>query len=275
MGKANYNQGGASAAPPALMPEAVTPAEVAEAIDHVHDPAEAEDLLRRVTSAAEVARIMQLGEEQARRWARLPLVAERRWGQLLGPGKPGNPNVPGGHIPDTERKARMKARQVAAVPQRVFDLYLDTAPKPTRSGLLRAAAPPAPKPKRPKRRSGRRLREVTAARRGKVDPIADVQWEVLKLTRILESLDLEDYDLDNPDNADAVVELHADLVEALVWIDRAISSAQARLSDVALAEQIRRLREDHAGRTPAEIEAFLAAADRLERKREARLQPVR
>lgn len=118
-------------------------AQALEAIESVDTPEEAEALLRKVTSVAEAARLAKIGAEQERRWKALKLKAERKYGKLLGPAKPGNPggkpNVTGSNVSGADRKARNSARRIAAVPQEKFDDYVDNDPEPSRDGLLRIA----------------------------------------------------------------------------------------------------------------------------------------
>jgi hypothetical protein len=121
-----------------------------EQLEDVHTPDEAEDLLRRASLVAEATRIERLGEAQERLWAIVKLRAERRKGELLGPGGPtagtgrGNKkSVTGGNaFTGAERKAANTARKVWSVPGDVFEMYVLTNTRPTRSGLFREFFPP-------------------------------------------------------------------------------------------------------------------------------------
>lgn len=118
--------------------------EALEALDKVDTPEAAEDLLRKVKFAHQAIRLSKLGAEREQRWGRIRLMAERRYGELLGPAKPGRPeqeNVTSSHVSTpAERKAAERAREVAEAAEtdpQAFEEYLDTDPAPTRAGLLR------------------------------------------------------------------------------------------------------------------------------------------
>ena len=123
--------------------------------------------------------------------------------------------------------------------------------------------------KRRPKYAGKRLREL-APKRG-VGPkprLADLQYRMMQLTQILESVDVADYDLSDPEE---VEEFHDDLVELQLWMERSISLASARLDDAALERKIRKLR-DTSGRPEPEQQTARALADKLERRRrESRL----
>ena len=122
-----------------------------DAIQAVTTPEEAEALLARVKVAAEAARVMHLGKALSREWRGIEIKAERRWGELLGeadrsanavpgPGR-GNKGVSEPHtFTPAERTAVKEARKLAAVPEPVFEQYVETTETPTKAGLLRAAA---------------------------------------------------------------------------------------------------------------------------------------
>lgn len=120
--------------------------DAADALANVQDPAEAELLLAKVATVAEAARLRKLAGDRVRRWAGLRLKCEARYGELLGEAKRGNPhksNVTGGHIKRSDRKARERARKVAAAKAadpEAFAAYVDEDPKPSRAGLLGGAA---------------------------------------------------------------------------------------------------------------------------------------
>lgn len=118
-----------------------------DALKDVTTPDEAESLLARVKVAAEAARVMHLGKALSRDWRTIEIKAERKWGELLGKAEPKNrhsadiPSVTGGHASsDSERKAVKEARKIFAVPEAVFEEYVETAEQPSKAGLLRTAA---------------------------------------------------------------------------------------------------------------------------------------
>lgn len=128
---------------------AMTPAEADQweadalaAIGGVATPEEAESLLARVKLAAQAVRLAELGREREQRWGRVRLLAEKRYGELLGPAEHG-----GDRKSESTRSlqverdydAEHRARQVAAVPEPVFAEYIQEAEQPTRAGLLREA----------------------------------------------------------------------------------------------------------------------------------------
>ena len=114
-------------------------------IDNVQDPDTAEELLRRVTAAAQAIRLARVSQEREQRWGGLRLRAERRYGELLPPPDRGSRSVSGANT-GAERFAQHQARKVAAVPEADFEAYITDSPKPTRTGLLRATAATAPRP---------------------------------------------------------------------------------------------------------------------------------
>lgn len=116
-------------------------ADALAAIDAVDTPEAAEALLGKIKLADQAVRISKLGAEREQRWGRVRLLAERRYGELLGPPENRGPaTVTASHgSTDDERKARERARAVAAVPEPAFHGYVETEPQPTRAGLLREA----------------------------------------------------------------------------------------------------------------------------------------
>ena len=119
--------------------------------------------------------------------------------------------------------------------------------------------------------AGKRLRENSALRKklGRKS-VADLQFRILQMTATLESSDVGDYDLAGED-AYLVNELYDDLVELQFWMDHTLAVTRAHMDDRHELEVIRRLREDHKGRTPAEIATARTIADRLEAKRDHKL----
>lgn len=135
----------------AISPARVTASDLAEldamehdaldAIGNVTEPAEAERLLAKVRAVQEAQRLARLGADYEKRWGVVRLKAERKYGELLGPATAGGKrdgHVTGSHVGPAERKAASRARQVAQVPDDVFDCYLEKAEEPTRAELLRA-----------------------------------------------------------------------------------------------------------------------------------------
>jgi hypothetical protein len=121
-------------------------------IESVTDAGQAADLLERVQAAAGVVKKMkQHGTERASQWAVLVLRAERKLGELLGPAQHGgdrrSDQVSSGDLKRADIIVRDKARKVYAVPEAVFNTYVQGTRSPTRAGLLKAGQPvsePAP-----------------------------------------------------------------------------------------------------------------------------------
>jgi len=115
------------------------------AIAHIAEVADAEALWRRVSALERAAQLARVSKELARAMQRVRLRAERRWGELLPDPRPGErtdlAQPAQGCRPERDKDAERRARQVAAVPQRVFDTYVndDSADDLSRAGLLRAA----------------------------------------------------------------------------------------------------------------------------------------
>ncbi len=136
---------------PAERRDAATPAladqweaEALTAIEQVDDPATAEGLLARIKLAEQAIRLARLGAERERRWGRVRLLGERRYGELLGPPAPGKrtdlePLSAAERSTGADHEARRQARELAAVPDAVFTQYVEAQDRPTRAGLLRAA----------------------------------------------------------------------------------------------------------------------------------------
>jgi hypothetical protein len=280
----------------------------------VQDPEAAELLLRQVTVADHAVRLAKVSSEREQRWGRLRLLAERRYGELLGPAKHGGSRtqVTGGDLKSSADTTQAnRARKVAAVPKTEFDEYVDNEPRPTRSGLFRKTAPPPRErkrhkntspleaaerlrqrvkqvrsldsrvrprwtledcedvesglkhpPKRQRKYAGKRLRDLAGKRRNGHE-LANLQYRMVQLVGILESVDVTTYDLAD---ADDVSEFHDDLIALQIWMDRSISLASNRLDDAALERKIRKLC-DTSGRTEAERETAARLADKLERRR--------
>lgn len=120
-------------------------ADALDAIERVQDVTEAEVLLGRVATVDQAMRLNKISGDRERRWRGLRLKAERRYGELLGPKRPGKRTdkepVTSGNRSGAGRAAQHKARQIAPdqIPDEVFDEYVATDPKPTREGLKRKA----------------------------------------------------------------------------------------------------------------------------------------
>jgi hypothetical protein len=122
--------------------------------------------------------------------------------------------------------------------------------------------------KRRPKYAGRRLRELGAKRRGNPTALADLQYKMMQLTSILESVDVADVQVADTDD---VGEFHDDLVEVQLWVDRSLAIASARLDDAALKRKIEKLR-NNVGRSEPERRTAEALAAKLERRRrESRL----
>lgn len=114
------------------------------AIEDVTEPDEAESLLAKVKAVQEAQRLLRLGTDYQVRWARVGLRSERKYGQLLGPAKVGeNRHTSSVTRCDASsganREAARRARQVAAVPDEVFEDFIQNAKVINRSRLLRVA----------------------------------------------------------------------------------------------------------------------------------------
>lgn len=116
--------------------------------------------------------------------------------------------------------------------------------------------------KRRPKYSGKRLREL-ASKRGNGSQLADLQYRMMQLTSMLESVDVATIELADAEEAS---EFHDDLVELQLWMERSIAFASMRLSDAKLEYKISKLR-DPTGRTDAERQTAARLADKLERRR--------
>ena len=122
-------------------------------------------------------------------------------------------------------------------------------------------------PKRRPNRSGRRIREIREIRKvGKGSDLVDIQYQIVKMTSLLESIDVESYMLDAEGTAaETLTDLVDDLTELQEWMERSTRSVFARLKDADKIAKIRKLRDTN-GRTPEEIETAHRLADRLQRQ---------
>ena len=131
--------------------------------------------------------------------------------------------------------------------------------------------------KKQKSPTGKRLHTIglkrSAARAGG-DPTVlwDTAYEIMKLTSLLESLDIEDVELDEH-SLDTINELHDDMIRLQEWIDRTMGAVQGRLGEWAIRRKIIGLRSKTVenGCSAGEAHSAQQAADRLERKLKARL----
>jgi hypothetical protein len=127
-------------------------ADALAAIEAVDTPEAAEELLARVKVVDQARRLADRGAEREQRWGRVRLMAERRYGELLGPAEHGgdrkSESTRTSQV-DRDYDAEHRARAVAAVPEPEFREYVETEPQPTRAGLLRHAGEKPKDPQRP------------------------------------------------------------------------------------------------------------------------------
>jgi hypothetical protein len=129
---------------------------------------------------------------------------------------------------------------------------------------------PAPTPKAQPKPTGKRLREISAQQkaeaRAKNIKLMNVARQIVKQTSLLESIDIEDFDLDDV-GQDALQEIFDDLVDGLMfWTELTARAIGVRLREQAVRAKIKHLRENTNGRTLAEIDTASVLADKLERK---------
>lgn len=143
----------------------------------------------------------------------------------------------------------------------------------------RADAPP-PKRGRPKNWNGKtnakREREIRAQRKatppgGDYMALVKVQKRINELCSALETVDLDDYEVDEQ-NLWLITEMYDDLVSLAMWHTRALTRAQTWLGDSDVIRKIEALknRTVDRGATPEEAETARRLVERLERK----LNPV-
>ena len=95
------------------------------------------------------------------------------------------------------------------------------------------------------RQSGRRMREIRELKkRGTVSRLIDVQYLIVRLTSQLESVDIEEYELDDV-TQEAIKAIYEDLVELQTWMDLSLAVVERRLEDAGLIAKIKHLREGH------------------------------
>ena len=124
----------------------------------------------------------------------------------------------------------------------------------------------APEP-RPRRRAGNRVRELRRAQQDGLSGLIDVQYRIAQMTSLLESINVgSEAAREERDRAEVVAAVVDDLFELQVWMDHTVSQCSAYLDHAQKLAKIRRLREETAGRTQAEIATAHRLADKLERQ---------
>jgi hypothetical protein len=128
---------------------------------------------------------------------------------------------------------------------------------------------------RPRKRSGKRMREIQGARRAGLSGLIDVQFRIVQMTSLLESIDVgAEAAMENGNVADIVATVLDDLLELQIWMDHTLSQCSAYLDHAGKLAKIRHMREETAGRTPAEIATARRLADKLERQLDHQLERV-
>lgn len=116
-------------------------------LDGVRTPEDAHRLLREVKAVEEIVALAEIGAAREREWRGVRMLAEHRWGELLGPAETGRPasiasNVtPSNVISAAERAARGRARKLAAIPKEKVLEHIATDPEPSAKRLLKQARP--------------------------------------------------------------------------------------------------------------------------------------
>lgn len=118
--------------------------------------------------------------------------------------------------------------------------------------------------------AGKRLREIAAEKKA-VDPhhLVHVQYELMKLTSLIESINVEDMPLDEI-SVESMREVYDDLLEMWSWVDHTLSSIQSRLHEADVRAKIRHMREE--AYPGPEGENARRLADVLERKLENKIE---
>jgi len=130
----------------------------------------------------------------------------------------------------------------------------------------------APEP-RPRKRAGKRLREIQAARRRGLAGLIEVQYRIVQMTSLLESIDVgAEARIEDGRVADVISAMVDDLLELQIWMDHTLSQCGAYLDYGQKLTKIRQLREETAGRTPAEIATARRLADKVERRLDHQLE---
>ena len=138
--------------------------------------------------------------------------------------------------------------------------------------LKRLGTRPAPADKR--RKAPAKLREIRKEATGNFSHLLDLQVLMVEMTNKLSRYNVEKMDLDEMEETTVwtLEDLHKDLTEHTVWVERTLTSVQARMSDASVRAKIKQMREGIAGRPAEEIDTARKLADRLERKLDARLK---
>jgi len=118
--------------------------EAERALAEVNAPEDAEELWRRIQAVEEAARLAKLADVTVASFARVRLRAKRRWGELLGPARPGGEGQPreSDRASDSDYQSKSRARKLAAIPEETFIAALDAddADKaPSEASVLRRA----------------------------------------------------------------------------------------------------------------------------------------
>jgi hypothetical protein len=117
----------------------------------------------------------------------------------------------------------------------------------------------------------KRLRELKSGiGKSTIPELARLQREIGQLCVVLESYDVEDYDLSDEPVVWCATDIYDDLIMLGEWLDQTLTSIQRHLSDQQVRDKIGKLR-DTTGRTPEEAETALRLAAQIERKLENRL----
>ncbi len=125
---------------------------------------------------------------------------------------------------------------------------------------------------RPRKRAGNRIREIRKAQQTGLTGLIDVQFRIAQMTSLLESINVgQEAAREEGDRAEVVAALLDDLFELQVWMDHTVSQSSAYLEHAQKLAKIRRLREETAGRTQAEIATAHRLADKLERQMDHQL----
>lgn len=121
-------------------------------------------------------------------------------------------------------------------------------------------------PKRKPREAGKRLRDLHSRKTDADSRLFNARISIMKMVGILEGIDLPEYGVRNADD-DTIAEIHQELTILATWVDQSLDVVGAEMNDLKMMEQIRKLREDTNGRSPAEIATARRLADKLELKR--------
>jgi len=130
----------------------------------------------------------------------------------------------------------------------------------------------APEP-RPRKRAGKRLREIQMARRSGLKGLIDVQYRIVEMTSLLESINVgAEAAIEDGLVPGVVATVLDDLLELQIWMDHTLSQCGAYLDHAHKLGKIRQLREETAGRTEAEVATARRLADKLERQLDHQLE---